>query len=137
MDVVKSVVFRTVIGAPAVALATLLMWVAGHAVQPESSTAEELLLGFTVIIGSIGLLMLAHAFGSAIDDLYRQTETEPVEGERPVTHRVNTVHVVPTEDDIEHDTSGGDCVCGARTDPVFREDGSNGWVVVHRRLRAG
>lgn len=44
------------------------------------------------------------------------------------------IHVYPVNDLVEHDTSGGDCVCGPVDDPVVREDGSIGWVVVHHAL---
>lgn len=45
------------------------------------------------------------------------------------------VHVIPVGDLIEHDTSGdSDCVCGPSTEAVFRDDGSNGWLVVHNSL---
>lgn len=32
------------------------------------------------------------------------------------------------------DTSGAECVCGPDTEAVFRDDGSNGWVVIHHSL---
>jgi hypothetical protein len=45
------------------------------------------------------------------------------------------IHVIPLNDLVEHDTSGEqDCVCGPRTDPVPRDDGSMGWIVVHHSL---
>ena len=47
---------------------------------------------------------------------------------------MSTVHVYPTRDLIEHDTEGDDCACGPTTHPVMRDDGSNGWVVVHHSL---
>ena len=47
---------------------------------------------------------------------------------------MTTVHTYPVDDLIEHDTDGGDCVCGPVTEPVMREDGSNGWLVVHQAL---
>lgn len=47
---------------------------------------------------------------------------------------MSTVHVYPEADLIDHDTDGGDCLCGPRTEPVAREDGSFGWVVVHHSL---
>ena len=48
----------------------------------------------------------------------------------------NTLHVVPIGDLIEHDTTSAeaDCICGPRTEVVFRVDGSNGWVIVHSSL---
>lgn len=45
-----------------------------------------------------------------------------------------TVHVYPTRDLIEHETDGGDCVCGPTTEPVARDDGSIGWLVTHHSL---
>lgn len=44
------------------------------------------------------------------------------------------VHVVPVNDLIEHDTTGEPCVCGPDTEAVFRDDGSNGWLVLHHSL---
>ena len=46
------------------------------------------------------------------------------------------LHVWPTQDMIKHDTQDDDggCVCGPRTDPVKRDDGSIGWVIVHHSL---
>jgi hypothetical protein len=53
-------------------------------------------------------------------------------------HTVGDIlHVWPTKDLIKHDTPAnedGTCVCGPRTDPVKREDGSMGWVIVHYSL---
>lgn len=46
----------------------------------------------------------------------------------------DTVHVVPVDDLVAHDTSGGDCVCGPTTEAVYRADGSNGWLVRHSSL---
>lgn len=44
-------------------------------------------------------------------------------------------HTIPINDLIEHDTSGEEnCICGATTEAVFREDGSNGWHVIHYSL---
>ena len=48
---------------------------------------------------------------------------------------MTTPHVVPTDDLVLHDSSGGQpCVCGPTTVPVEREDGSMGWMVVHHSL---
>lgn len=44
------------------------------------------------------------------------------------------VHVVPVGDQIEHDDLNDDCICGPRSSPVMREDGSCGWVLVHHSL---
>lgn len=35
---------------------------------------------------------------------------------------------------VEHDVDGGDCICGPTIEAVFREDGSNGWIVIHHSL---
>ncbi len=45
-----------------------------------------------------------------------------------------TVHVVPVNDLVEHDTDGVECVCGPTTEAVPRDDGSMGWVVTHHSL---
>ena len=45
-----------------------------------------------------------------------------------------TVHTYPVGDLIEHDVDGSDCICGPTIEPVFREDGSNGWLVIHHSL---
>jgi hypothetical protein len=42
------------------------------------------------------------------------------------------VHVVPEQDLVQHEEA--DCVCGPATEPVFRDDGSNGWLVTHHSL---
>lgn len=44
------------------------------------------------------------------------------------------VHVYPENDLIEHDTDGEDCICGPKTKPVKRDDGSYAWLVVHESL---
>ena len=43
-------------------------------------------------------------------------------------------HVIPVNDIIEHEDTGDECPCGPRVDPVRREDGSVGWVIVHHSL---
>ena len=43
------------------------------------------------------------------------------------------VHVHPVGDLIEHALSD-DCLCGPRTEPVQRDDGSMGWLYVHHSL---
>lgn len=47
---------------------------------------------------------------------------------------MSAVHVYPSGDLIEHDTSGEDCACGPTTEAVMRNDGSNGWLVIHHSL---
>lgn len=44
-----------------------------------------------------------------------------------------TYHVLPVGDLIEHEHSD-ECVCGPSTEPVLRDDGSMGWMVVHNSL---
>lgn len=41
-------------------------------------------------------------------------------------------HVMPNNDQIEHTFT--DCPCGPEVDPVKRDDGSIGWVLVHHSL---
>ena len=49
-----------------------------------------------------------------------------------------TVHVIPVDDLIEHDTAdgaGARCVCGPTTELVVSDvDGSDGWLIVHASL---
>lgn len=47
---------------------------------------------------------------------------------------MSTLHVVPIDDLVEHDTDGGDCVCTPRVEAVHRDDGSNGWLHTHHSL---
>lgn len=47
----------------------------------------------------------------------------------------NVVHVIPTNDTIEH-TLAEDCICGPATEMVVAEDGATGWVVTHPALDA-
>ncbi len=42
------------------------------------------------------------------------------------------VHVVPVNDAVDHLSEG--CTCGPTDDPVKRDDGSVGWVVIHHSL---
>lgn len=46
----------------------------------------------------------------------------------------DTVHTIPVNDLIEHDTSGEQCVCGPETLPVECDDGSIAYNVVHHSL---
>ena len=45
----------------------------------------------------------------------------------------NEAHVHPVGDLIEHELTD-DCPCGPRQEPVKRDDGSTGWLVVHNSL---
>ncbi len=48
---------------------------------------------------------------------------------------MSTVHVYPDRDLLEHDTERGEgCICGPDVEAVFREDGSNGWLITHHSL---
>lgn len=47
---------------------------------------------------------------------------------------VATVHVVPVGDLVAHDTDGDDCLCGPSTEAVYRDDGTNGWLIRHNSL---
>lgn len=42
-------------------------------------------------------------------------------------------HVYPVNDLVEHDRTG-ECICGPETQPVERDDGSLGYVIVHHSL---
>jgi hypothetical protein len=44
-----------------------------------------------------------------------------------------TVHTYPVNDLIEH-TVDDSCVCGPTAEPVIREDGSIGWLLIHHSL---
>ena len=47
----------------------------------------------------------------------------------------SAVHVVPTNDLIRHDSSGGQtCVCGPTEQPVEGDNGTVRWLVVHHSL---
>lgn len=47
---------------------------------------------------------------------------------------VSVVHTYPLGDLIEHEVDGDSCPCGPTVEPVFRDDGSNGWHVLHHSL---
>jgi hypothetical protein len=42
---------------------------------------------------------------------------------------MTTVHVIPTDDLIEHETDGDDCVCGPTIEMT-----EGGWLVTHHSL---
>lgn len=46
----------------------------------------------------------------------------------------DAVHVHPLDDLIEHVATGDDCPCGPEAQPVKRDDGSMGWIVLHHSL---
>lgn len=46
----------------------------------------------------------------------------------------DNVHVLPVSDLIEHDEVGDDCPCGPTVEPVERQDGSFGWLIIHHSL---
>ncbi len=41
-------------------------------------------------------------------------------------------HILPLGDLVEHTAT--ECICEPRTEPVPRDDGSMGWVIVHHSL---
>lgn len=43
------------------------------------------------------------------------------------------LHALPVDDLIQHEAAP-DCVCSPTEEAVFREDGSNGWLLVHHSL---
>lgn len=45
---------------------------------------------------------------------------------------MTTIHVEPVNDLIEHEDK--DCICGPDVEAVFRDDGSNGWLITHHSL---
>lgn len=47
---------------------------------------------------------------------------------------MSTVHAVPVNDLIEHDNTGEACICGPDVEAVFRDDGTNGWLITHHSL---
>lgn len=47
---------------------------------------------------------------------------------------IGDVHVLPVDDLMEHAADGRDCMCGPTTQPVPRDDGSYGWLIVHHSL---
>lgn len=55
----------------------------------------------------------------------------PPHGQEPVA---DNLHVYPLADLIEHDTQGDECVCGPTSEPVERDDGTMGWLLVHHSL---
>lgn len=44
----------------------------------------------------------------------------------------DSAHVMPCDDGVEHVFT--DCPCGPDVQPIKREDGSVGWLVVHHSL---
>lgn len=51
-----------------------------------------------------------------------------------MSHSEAPIHVYPLGDLVAHDTDGDECICGPLDEPVKRDDGSIGWVVVHHAL---
>jgi len=49
---------------------------------------------------------------------------------------LDVLHVIPVGDLVGHDTGTAepDCACGPRVEPVQRDDGSMGWLIVHHSL---
>ena len=48
----------------------------------------------------------------------------------------DTLHVVPVNDLIDHDTATDepDCVCGPTVERVKRDGGGDSWLLVHHSL---
>lgn len=72
----------------------------------------------------------------ALPVVLRQGRSQPLTSTAP-RHLVtdsSAVHVSPINDLIEHDLESDDCICGPRMEPVKREDGYVGWVVVHHPM---
>ena len=46
----------------------------------------------------------------------------------------DVIHTYPVNDLVEHELEGEGCVCGPDVEAVFRDDGSNGWLVKHHSL---
>ena len=46
---------------------------------------------------------------------------------------MSAVHVEPVDDLIEHEDTD-ECICGPTVEPVPRDDGSFGWLVIHHSL---
>jgi len=46
----------------------------------------------------------------------------------------DSVHVLPVGDVVDHEDMGDECVCGPTSEPVKRDDGSMGWVIIHNSL---
>lgn len=47
---------------------------------------------------------------------------------------MNTVHVIPIGDLIEHEDTEDTCPCGPAVELVRNEGGPDGWVIVHHSL---
>jgi len=60
------------------------------------------------------------------DFIYRQVD----ELRAAIGKTVKVQHVVPINDLFDHDTSGAGCLCG----PELNDDGSMGFIVIHRSL---
>lgn len=59
--------------------------------------------------------------------------TRPAQRPVPAPEAADVLHVIPSRDLIRH-SADEDCPCGPRADPVWRRDGSCGWVIVHHSL---
>lgn len=47
---------------------------------------------------------------------------------------MSIIHVLPADDLIEHNSDSDECACGPLIEPVPRDDGSFGWLVIHYSL---
>lgn len=56
-------------------------------------------------------------------------------GRYHVTNDSTSLHVIPTDDLVDHfDQVDTDCICGPTHLPVIRDDGSCGWITIHASL---
>ena len=67
-----------------------------------------------------------------LDGTWRESDGPIVKEWASVELDNEEVHVVPMHDDVMHLPE--DCICGATIEAVFREDGSNGWLVTHHSI---
>lgn len=47
---------------------------------------------------------------------------------------MSTVHVLPVNDLMGHVEIDDECPCGPDVEAVFRDDGTNGWLIIHHSL---
>jgi hypothetical protein len=45
-----------------------------------------------------------------------------------------TVHVMPSEDLVEHDGDGDDCICGVTVEYLINQYGQAGKLILHHSL---
>lgn len=64
--------------------------------------------------------------------VHHGSRLDPREAFREKRTVMDTVHVLPVNDLIEHELE--DCPCGPQLEPVFDADGSCGWLISHQSL---